>query len=85
MPNPLDALKKAQTIGPEPQVMRAEMPLVAGGSMALKGLTSAMDLSKPTAKIIAERMFQQAHPVFKKLQEAGAFAGDRLNSFRGGW
>lgn len=71
---PLDALKKASGIGPDLKVKLGEMPLAPFGGAIL---TSAKDILTPAAKAMTERLFQQANPIFRGLQKAGAFAGDR--------
>ena len=71
---PFEALKKASSIGPAMEVKRGEMPLAPFGGAIL---TSAKDILTPAAKAMGERLFQQANPIFRGLQKAGVFAGDR--------
>lgn len=85
MPNPLDALKKAQSIGPvtpgnrfnipADSIKRGEMVALPGeGAIgALKGLYQKSGIIPE----VMESMYQRANPVFKRLQDAGMFAGDR--------
>ena len=91
MPNPLDALRKAQHIGPDPigpnaPVAQGVMPMLP----AIQGLLGLFKAPEAVARVAPqieplsagavqrmEQMYQRANPVFKRLQEAGAFAGDR--------
>ncbi|SRR5258708_2077986 len=93
MPNPLDALRKAQTIGADPemsQVTQSVMPMLPEGALA--GLAGLVGKWLPrAAKVVpgaiqglpegAETMIQRlsagAKPVVDSMQRAGAFAGDR--------
>lgn len=98
MPNPLDALKKAQAIGADPRAtemkrgeMVGPMPQFVGsgilrGLQGLKSLFSAPVAERAPAQIHQltpgmvqnmERLYQQAKPVFQRMQNAGAFAGSR--------
>ncbi len=92
MPGPLDALKKAQHIGPDPYglsdipVSQGVMPMLP----AIQGLIGLFKAPEAAARVAPqieplsagavqrmEGMYQRANPVFKRLQEAGAFGGDR--------
>ena len=97
MADPLNALRKAQSISPDPrtvdpsQISRGEM-VIGPGSLgkAIAGLRGLFSRPAPIRQAVAriepltagatqrmEQMYQQANPTFRKLQDAGAFAGDR--------
>lgn len=86
MPNPLEALKKASSIGADPDAemihnphnwTRAEMPLAPG---AIGGMTDSLKglfRFSPANEAVMESMYQRANPVFRGLEESGAFSGSR--------
>lgn len=96
MPGPLNALRKSQSIGPDPyaadpsQISRGEMATMPGIGGVMAGLKSLFRRPTPAARMapqieplpahavgMMDKMYEQANPVFKRMQQAGAFGGDR--------
>lgn len=79
MPNPLDALKKATTIGPDPLAqehwLRGEMPLPPVG-VGLSQLKQAIDALRAAGPQIGG----YAGPVVSGLQSVGTAADDAFKS-----
>ena len=105
--NPLDALRKAQSIAPEPEIKMGGMPLGPGGfGSAIAGLSRARPVVETLGERAAEftpiggeamynagkamlprmqQLIQQGTTAvqkspFQALRDAGAFAGERLNT-----
>ncbi len=54
--------------------------MVSTGEAMGTSAQGANDMLHPSALNMMDKMYQQANPVFKGLQDAGAFAGNRLTN-----